>query len=106
MIGIKYEEVSILKNFLILHSGFEKPTSDGLAAWNQWFESIATIQADRNELRHGRKITQSGTNELPFVKNSITGYIIIETSDLEEAEKMAHKYPIVDNTKIYEINKG
>lgn len=49
-----------MKNFLILHYGFEKPTSEDMAAWNQWFESIADIQVDRGGLRDGRENTQSG----------------------------------------------
>ena len=96
----------ILKNFLILHYGFEKPTSEEMSAWKKWFELIADIQVDRGGLRDGREITQSGTNNLPFAKNSITGYTIIETRDLDEAEKIAKQCPIVDSTRVYEINKS
>ncbi|WP_350356642.1 YciI family protein [Fodinibius salicampi] len=57
-------------------------------------------------LRDGREITQSGTNNLPFTKNSITGYTIIEASNLDEAEKIAKQCPIVDSTRVYEVNKS
>ncbi len=95
-----------MKNFLILHYGFEQPTSEDMAAWNQWFESVADIQVARGGLRDGREITQSGTSDLPFAKNSITGYAVIEAIDLNKAEKIAKKCPIVDSTRVYEINKG
>lgn len=95
-----------MKNFLILHYGFQKPTAEDMAAWNQWFESIAGIQVDRGGLRDGREITQSGTDELSFTKNSITGYTIIKASNLDEAEKTASKCPVVNSTRVYEINKG
>lgn len=99
-------EESILKNFLILHYGFENPTSEDMAAWNKWFNSIADIQVDRGGLRDGLEITQSGTNELPFTKDSITGYTIIEANNLDEAEKIAEECPVVHSTRVYEISKG
>jgi len=32
-----------VKNFMILHIGFEKPTPEEMAAWGKGFESIAGI---------------------------------------------------------------
>ncbi len=95
-----------MKNFLILHYGFEKPTSEDMTAWKQWFKSIADIQVDKGGLRDGREITPTGINDLPFTNNSITGYTIIEASNLDEAEKIAQECPVVDSTRVYEINKG
>ena len=56
--------------------------------------------------RGGREITVSGTSELPFRKDSITGYTIIQAEDLDEAEKIAAQCPIVSSTRVYEIMGG
>lgn len=93
-----------MKRYLILHYGFEKPTAEDMKAWNQWFESISGRQVDRGGLRGGRKITHSGTEDLPFVENSITGYTIIESENLDEAEKIAKACPIVAGTRVYKIS--
>ncbi|NGP89921.1 YciI family protein [Fodinibius halophilus] len=95
-----------MKNFLILHYGFENPTPKDMAAWNQWFKSIEAIQVDRGGLRGGLEISKSGTTDLPFTKDSITGYTVIEARDLDEAEKITAKCPIVDSTGVYEIHRG
>ena len=92
-----------MKNFLLLHCGFEKPTPEEMGAWNQWFESIADRQVDRGGFRGGREITNTGTTELPFGKDSITGYTIINAEDFDEAEKIAKECPIVASTRVYEI---
>lgn len=94
-----------MKNYLILHYGFEKPTAEEMEAWNKWFELIADRQVDRGGLRDGRAINKSGTEKLPFAKDSVTGYTIIQADDLDEAEKFAKKCPIVASTRVYEISK-
>lgn len=94
-----------MKNFLILHYGFEKPTPDQMGAWNRWFASIADKQVDRGGFPAGREISHSGTQELPFAKDSITGYTVIEAEDLDAAEKIAAECPIVISTRVYEIRK-
>ena len=70
-----------MKNFLLLHYGFEKPTPEEMGAWNKWFESIADKQVDRGGFRGGREISHSGTKELPFAEDSITGYTVIKAED-------------------------
>ena len=95
-----------MKNFLILHYGFERPTPEEMAEWNKWFTSIEKRQVDRGHLPGGREITNSGSKELPFAKDSITGYTVIEAEDLDEAEKIAGECPIVLSTRVYEIRKS
>jgi hypothetical protein len=95
-----------MKNYLVLHYGFEKPTPEEMAEWNKWFESIADRQVDRGHLPGGREISHSGTKDLPFGKDSITGYTVIEAEDLDEAEKIVRECPIVASTRVYEIRKG
>ena len=94
-----------MKKFLILHYGFEKPTPEDMAGWNQWFESIADKQVDRGGFRGGREISHSGTKDLPFAKDSITGFTVIKADNLDEAEKIAQECPIVASTRVYEINR-
>lgn len=92
-----------MKRFLILHYGFEKPSAEDMAAWNEWFDAIAQRQIERGHLPGGRELTTSGTTELPFGKDSITGYTMIEADDLDEAEQIAQGCPIVASTRVYEV---
>ena len=94
-----------MKSYLILHYGFEPPTADDMAKWNQWFETIAPHQLDRGGFRSGREISPTGTKDLPFAQDSITGYTIIQAENLDEAEAIAQKCPIVLSTRVYEISK-
>ncbi len=92
-----------VKNFLLLHYGFEKPTPEEMGAWNKWFESIADKEVERGHLPGGREISRTGTKELPFAKDSITGYTIIRADDLDDAATIAQGCPIVASTRVYEI---
>ena len=94
-----------MKQFLILHYGFEKPTPEEMAAWNRWFEAIAERQVDRGGLPGGREISRSGTVELPFGKDSITGFTVIEAESLDDAARMAGECPVVASTRVYEIRR-
>jgi len=101
----KYKKEPDVKNYLLLHYGFEKPTLEEMGAWNSWFESIADKQVDRGHLPGGRELSHSGTKDLPFGKDSITGYTVIKAEDLDEAERIAQECPIVASTRVYEIRK-
>ncbi len=95
-----------MKNYMILHYGFEKPTPEEMSVWNNWFESIADKQVERGGFHSGgREFSQSGTKDLPFGKDSITGYTVIEAENLDEAEKIAQECPFVLSTRVYEIRK-
>lgn len=95
-----------MTTFLVLHYGFEKPTPEEMGAWNKWLESIADKQVERGGFRGGREISQAGTKDLPFAKDSITGYTIIEAESLDDAERIAWECPIVASTRVYEIMSG
>ena len=95
-----------MKNFLILHYGFEKPTAKDMDGWNQWFASIAERQLERAGFAGGREITHSGSEDLPFAKDSLTGYTLIQAESLDEAENIARDCPIVASTRVYEIRGG
>ena len=95
-----------MKEFLILHYGFEKPGPAEMGQWNAWFESIADIEVDRGHLPNGRELTAAGRTELPFGRDSMTGFTIIRAEDLDSAEQIASGCPIVDATRVYEIMRS
>ena len=97
------EKETAMKNYLILHYGFEQPTPEDMQAWNAWFESIVEIQIERQGLSGGREISHTGTRDLPFAKDSLTGYTIIKAENLDEATEIAQGCPIVASTRVYEI---
>jgi hypothetical protein len=92
-----------MKKFMILHYGFVEPTPEIMAAWGRWFESIAEQQVDQGGFSGGREISGSGTNDLPWGMESITGYNIIEAEDLDAAEKIAQEVPYIAGVRVYEI---
>lgn len=92
-----------MSNYLILHFGFERPTPEDMEAWNKWFDAIADRQVDRGGLRGGRELSPSGTEDLPFGRDSLTGYTVIEADNLDEAEEIARGCPIVGSTQVHEI---
>ena len=95
-----------MKNYLLLHYGFEKPTPEIMGAWGKWFESIADKMVDAGHLPGGREISHSGTKDLPMAKDSITGYCVVKAENLDEAERLAQGCPIIASTRVYEIMKG
>ncbi len=92
-----------MKKFMLLHFGFEKPTPEIMAAWHKWFESIADKQVDQGGFSGGREISKSGTRDLPWDMDSITGYNIIEAEDLDAAVTIARDNPFIASIRIYEL---
>jgi hypothetical protein len=101
----KYNQETEVNDYLILHYGFVKPTPEEMGVWNRWFESIADRQSDMAHLPGGREISRTGTKDLPFTRDSITGYTMIKAENLDEAESIAQECPIVDSTRVYEIKR-
>ena len=92
-----------MKKFLLLHYGFEEPTEEIMKAWGEWFESIADITVEQGGFAAGREISKSGTQDLPWGMESITGYNIIEAESLDEAEKIAKDNPFIASIRVYEM---
>jgi hypothetical protein len=92
-----------LKKFMLLHYGFDKPTQEIMDAWGSWFESIADRTVDHGGFSGGREISASGTQDLPWGIESITGYNIIEAESLDEAEKIAQENPYIASIRVYEL---
>jgi hypothetical protein len=92
-----------MKKFMLLHFGFERPTTEIMEAWQAWFDSIADRTVDQGGFSGAREISSAGTRELPMGMESITGYNIIEAESLDEAEKIAKGNPFIAGIRVYEI---
>ncbi len=96
-----------MKKFMLLHYGFEKPTPEIMKAWGTWFESTADRTIDQGGFHGGAlEISASGTKDLPWGKESITGCSIIEADSLDEAEKIAQDNPYIASIRVYEVMGG
>ena len=92
-----------MHKYMLLHFGFEKPTPEIMEAWGNWFAEVADTTVENGGLRSGREISKSGTADLAWDTESITGYTIIEAGSLEEAEKIAQGNPYIASIRVYEI---
>ncbi|MGJ8669629.1 MAG: YciI family protein [Oceanococcus sp.] len=92
-----------MKKFMFMHVGFEKPTPEIMAAWKSWFESIADKQLEQGGLMNGRELSEQGKRELPWDKDAITGFNIIQAESIEEAQQLAESNPYISSIRIYEI---
>ncbi len=89
-----------MKKFMFLHFGFGKPTQEIIEAW---FESTSDKQVDQGGFSNGREISKSGTKDLPWDVESITGYNIIEAKSFDAPEKLAQSNPFIAGIRIYEV---
>ena len=92
-----------MKNYLLLHYGFEKPTPEIMEAWGKWFQSIEDKMVDGGHFPGGREISPAGTKELPMAQDSITGYSVVKADNLDDAERIAQACPAITSTRVYEI---
>ena len=93
-----------MKKFVLLHYGFEPPTKEIMDAWNNWFSSIEDRLVEPGTgFGAAREISSSGTRELPFDNEAITGYNVITAEDIDEAEQIAKTCPFITGIRVYEI---
>jgi hypothetical protein len=92
-----------MKNFMLLHYGFEQPTPEIMQAWKAWFASVSDKQVEQGGFSAGREISKSGTRDLPWNMDSITGFNIIRAESLDAAEELARKNPFISSIRIYEL---
>ena len=95
-----------MKKYVLMHFGFENPTPEIMDGWNAWFESIADQTVENVGFNGGREISKSGTKDLPWDMESITGYSIIEAENLEAAEEIAKSNPFISSIRIYEVRES
>jgi hypothetical protein len=93
-----------MKKYMMLMYGFEKPTPEIMNAWGKWFESISIKMVESGGF-HGaaREISKGGTKDLPMDMDAITGYVIVQAENLEEAEAIAGQNPYIASIRVYEI---
>jgi hypothetical protein len=89
--------------FVLVHCGFEQPTTEIMAAWGKWFESIKDRTVDNLGFAGGREISRAGTMELAWGPESVTGISIVNAASLDEAENMAKSCPFISSIKVYEV---
>ena len=92
-----------MKKFMFLHFGFENPTPEIMQAWHAWFKLISDKQVDQGGFNGGREISKSGTKDLAWNMDSITGYNVIEAESLDAAEKLAKSCPFIKSIRVYEL---
>jgi hypothetical protein len=97
-----YKE-SEMKKYVFLHFGFEQPTPEIMDAWNAWFDSVADRTVENVGFSGGREISESGTRDLAWNMESITGYSVIEAESLDAAEKLARTNPFISSIRVYEV---
>lgn len=92
-----------VNKFMLMHIGFEKPTPALMDKWKEWFASIASIQVEQGGFAAGREISAEGARELPWDKDCVTGYNIIEAESLDAAEAVARRNPFISSIRIYQL---
>ena len=89
-----------------MHFGFENPTPEIMASWKAWFDSIAEHTIENVGFNGGREISKSGTKDLSWNMESITGYSLVKAESLDAAEKLAQTNPFITSIRIYEIRES
>ncbi len=95
-----------MNDYIILHYGFIPPTPEQMGEWNSWFQSIADRKVDQGHFPAGKEFSEAGAEDLPFARESITGFTMIKAENLEEAAEIASKCPFVDSTRVYEVKRN
>jgi hypothetical protein len=90
---------------MLLHVGFEKPTPEIMEAWGNWFESVADRTVEHGGVMNGRELSHDGTRDLPFDREAMTGYSIINADSIEQAQEIASGNPFITGIRIYEIRE-
>ena len=93
-----------MKKFVLMTIGFTQPTTKIMELWNQWFKSIEDKIEDQVGLRNGMEVVKNGDiTELPMDEDTITGYLVINADNNDEAIKIAQSCPMITSTKVYEV---
>lgn len=92
-----------MKRFMLLHVGFEPPTPEIMATWRTWYGAVREHTVENAGLRGGRELSREGSRELPWDRNALTGYTIVNAESIEDAERLAQSNPFVTAIRIYEL---
>ena len=92
-----------MKKFLMLHSGYEEPTAEIMAAWQGWFAKVGDRFADMGSpLGNCLEVSKTGRRELSPDMGAATGYSIISAESREDAERLLEGCPIISSVRLYE----
>jgi hypothetical protein len=92
-----------MKKFILLAVGYQTPTKEIMDAWMKWFGTIKDKMVDSgNPFGPGREVRATGTKELPLDLEAITGYMIINAKDMDEAVEIAKGCPHITGMRVYE----
>lgn len=92
-----------MKNYILLTIGFTQPTPEIMESWMLWFKSIEDKIVDRVGLGDGKEVIKNSVTELLMDKDAITGYVVINAENMDEALKIAKSCPMITSTKVYEV---
>ena len=95
--------VNNMQKFVLLTVGYTQPTPEIMESWNRWFKSIENKIIEQIGLRNGKEVTKKGITELSMDKDAITGYVVINAENIDEAIRIAQKCPMITSTKVYEV---
>ena len=92
-----------MKKFVLLTIGFIQLTPEIMDSWMRWFKSIEDKITDQVGLGDGKEVTKKSIRDLPMDEDAITGYLVINAENLDEATRIAQNCPMVTSTKVYEV---
>ena len=92
-----------MKKFVLLTVGFTRPTPEIMESWMQWFKSIEDKIVDQIGFGNGKNVTKKGVTELPMDKDAITGYVVINAENMDDAIRIAQSCPMIISTMVYEV---
>ncbi len=92
-----------MKKFLLITVGFTQPTPEVMAPWMEWFKSIEGKIVEQVGLMNGKEVAKDGIKDLLMDMDALTGYLVINAENIDEAIEIAKRCPMVTSTMVYEI---
>jgi D-arabinose 1-dehydrogenase-like Zn-dependent alcohol dehydrogenase len=92
-----------MKKFVLLTIGFIPPTPEIMKSWMRWIQSIDEHIIVQMGLRNGKEVTKYDVTDLAMDHDTITGIVVINANDIDEALTIAKSSPMITSTKVYEV---
>ena len=92
-----------MSKFMLLYNGPATPaeemdpelTQKIMGAWKNWMEKLGPAMVDMGQpMTNGKTVVDDGSDGLPPL---LTGYSIIEASDIDEAVKLVDDHPFLSD---------
>ena len=94
-----------MKKYILITIGFTPPTPEIMKPWMDWFKSIEDKTVSHFGFSNGKEVTSGDLIDLAMDKEALTGCVIINAENMEEALEIAKKSPMVTSTKVYELRE-